>query len=333
MAIKCYLLSSRIRQINHTYYSLDDDTDVELFYNLDECTHELYNIMRKTFVYEVEVQPEDIFECDKHYLKATSFKIIELVDLKSIISLLNFSSQTLKEIYRIFNGEASKAELVYTYKKAVQGAIQWTDIEQIKFLAIISQTRIELPPVIISNSFGMSLIRLLEFYNRPYQVDPLSYNSGYLLNRAICEALKGRNKFEYIENEDCEILMYDMTSFLKLVATRKLTQNQFEYCCMYSPFLTTADKKKFVNTALRANYEIPHEGRHLFFPEIIFKHESWVTELKTKYLDNDYARARLLLLGYKLKDYNYHHSYWATNIENARRIFKNENYQYIELDD
>ena len=142
MAIKCYLLSSRIRQLNHTYYSLDDDTDVELFYNLDECTHELYNIIRKTFVYEVEVQPEDIFECDKHYLKATSFKIIELVDLKSIISLLNFSSQTLKEIYRIFNGEASKAELVYTYKKAVQGAIQWTDIEQIKFLAIISQTRI-----------------------------------------------------------------------------------------------------------------------------------------------------------------------------------------------
>lgn len=127
--------------------------------------------------------------------------------------------------------------------------------------------------------------------------------------------------------------MSDVSSFLKLVASRKLTQNQFEYCCMYSPFLIIADKKKFVNTALRANYEIPHEGRRLFFPEIIFKHPSWVTELNAKHLDNDYARARLLLLGYKLKDYNYQHSYWATNIEKARRIFKNYEYQYIELDD
>ena len=33
------------------------------------------------------------------------------------------------------------------------------------------------------------------------------------------EAALGSKRFEYIENEDCEILMYDMTSFLKLVAT------------------------------------------------------------------------------------------------------------------
>ena len=173
-------------------------------------------------------------------------------------------------------------------------------------------------------------MRAYEFYGREYEFDS---NHKPFFKVFEAEAALGSKRFEYIENEDCEILMYDMTSFLKLVATRKLTQNQFEYCCMYSPFLTTADKKKFVNTALRANYEIPHEGRHLFFPEIIFKHKSWVTELKTKHLDNDYARARLLLLGYKLKDYNYQHSYWATNIENARRIFKNDEYQYIELDD
>ena len=325
MAIKCYLLSSRIRQLNHTYYSLDDDTDVELFYNLDECTHELYNIMRKTFVYEVEVQPEDIFECDKHYLKATSFKIIELVDLKSIISLLNFSSQTLKEIYRIFNGEASKAELVYTYKKAVQGAIQWTDIEQIKFLAIISQTRIELPPVIISNSFGMSLIRLLEFYNRPYQVDPLSYNSGYLLNRAICEALKGRNKFEYIENEPIEKLIKNK-NFYQMIANRKLTQKQFEEYCEY---MFTEERTIYYGShAIAAGYKILPKYKRHFYPYLIYSDPEMALELLNK---RNLTRTEVNYFyekNYKIGNYNFS----SDKVKETKSIFlKDEDYKYIEV--
>ena len=325
MAIKCYLLSSRIRQLNHTYYSLDDDTDVELFYNLDECTHELYNIMRKTFVYEVEFQPEDIFECDKHYLKATSFKIIELVDLKSIISLLNFSSQTLKEIYRIFNGEASKAELVYTYKKAVQGAIQWTDIEQIKFLAIISQTRIELPPVIISNSFGMSLIRLLEFYNRPYQVDPLSYNSGYLLNRAICEALKGRNKFEYIENEPIEKLIKNK-NFYQMIANRKLTQKQFEEYCEYK--LNNRNENVLRVLSVAAGYKILPKYKELFYPFVIYQDPELVKDIMLRNIRYNLAARLFFNKGYKIKGIDYENRI-SDSIKTAKTIFMKNNYKYI----
>lgn len=53
--IKCYLVSNKALQLNHTYYSFDEFTDVELFYKLEECTHLLDDLYKKTFVYEVEV--------------------------------------------------------------------------------------------------------------------------------------------------------------------------------------------------------------------------------------------------------------------------------------
>ena len=55
--IKCYLVSNKALQLNHTYYSFDEFTDVELFYKLEECTHLLDDLDTKTFVYEVEVKP------------------------------------------------------------------------------------------------------------------------------------------------------------------------------------------------------------------------------------------------------------------------------------
>ena len=141
--IKCYLVSNKALQLNHTYYSFDEFTDVELFYKLEECTHLLDDLYKKTFVYEVEVKPEDVIECENSYLCATSFKITEHIDLKTIINLLNFSTQTLKEIDRIFNGEATKGELVYKYKKAFESNKIWTEAAQVKFLAILNQTRAE----------------------------------------------------------------------------------------------------------------------------------------------------------------------------------------------
>jgi hypothetical protein len=123
-----------------------------------------------------------------------------------------------------------------------------------------------------------------------------------------------------------------MSNFLKLVVSRKLSQSQFEDCCRLIPFLITTDKKNFVRNALRANYEIPHDCRYLFFPEIILKHPSWVIDLKAKHLQSAYEKDRLLLIGYKIKDYNYT-SYYHPFIEIARQIFKNDYYQYIELND
>lgn len=143
----------------------------------------------------------------------------------------------------------------------------------------------------------------------------------------------GSKRFEYIDNVDSEVLMSDMLIFSKLLSARKLSQSQFEDCCNLLPFLTTNDKRRFVNFSLKANYEIPQNCRYLFLPEIIFKHPNWVTELKAKHLGSTYEKDRLLLLGYKIKDYNSTASYYHPLIENARKIFKNDNYQYIEVNE
>ena len=271
-----------------------------------------------------------MFYIDKKGLRALKFQIVEEVNILDWIEASSLKDRIKSYLKSICKGSVPQDKILEFYNKTIINPTALLTTAQIfKLHAILSQKKYELPTRVITNG-NKSYLRAYEFYGREYEFDS---NHKPFFKTFEAEASLGSKTFEYIENEDTEILMSDVSSFLKLVASRKLTQNQFEYCCMYSPFLIIADKKKFVNTALRANYEIPHEGRRLFFPEIIFKHPSWVTELNAKHLDNDYARARLLLLGYKLKDYNYQHSYWATNIENARRIFKNYEYQYIELDD
>ena len=323
------MFSEKARMVNNIYYGIVEyDNSNCIYYNITDYDFALLKL--NTFVYKVEVDSNDVYSLTPSHVSAIKYRVKEEVNILDWIEASSLKDRTKSHLKSICNGSVPQDKVLEFYDKTIITPTALLTTAQIfKLHAILSQKKYELPTRVITNG-NKSYLRAYEFYGREYEFDS---NHKPFFKVFEAEAALGSKRFEYIENEDCEILMYDMTSFLKLVATRKLTQNQFEYCCMYSPFLTTADKKKFVNTALRANYEIPHEGRHLFFPEIIFKHPNWVTELKTKHLDNDYARARLLLLGYKLKDYNYHHSYWATNIENARRIFKNDEYQYIELDD
>ena len=329
MFIDCYLLSKMARKIDHVYYTSYDYMFGEFFYfDLGLCN--LDNIRFNTYPYKVRIDSNDVFYIDKKGLRALKFQIVEEVNILDWIEASSLKDRIKSYLKSICKGSVPQDKILEFYNKTIiNPTVLLTTAQIFKLHAILSQKKYELPTRVITNG-NKSYLRAYEFYGREYEFDS---NHKPFFKTFEAEASLGSKTFEYIENEDTEILMSDVSSFLKLVASRKLTQNQFEYCCMYSPFLIIADKKKFVNTALRANYEIPHEGRRLFFPEIIFKHPSWVTELNAKHLDNDYARARLLLLGYKLKDYNYQHSYWATNIENARRIFKNYEYQYIELDD
>lgn len=329
MFIDCYLLSKMARKIDHVYYTSYDYMFGEFFYfDLGLCN--LDNIRFNTYPYKVRIDSNDVFYIDKKGLRALKFQIVEEVNILDWIEASSLKDRIKSYLKSICKGSVPQDKILEFYNKTIINPTALLTTAQIfKLHAILSQKKYELPTRVITNG-NKSYLRAYEFYGREYEFDS---NHKPFFKTFEAEASLGSKTFEYIENEDTEILMSDESSFLKLVASRKLTQNQFEYCCMYSPFLIIADKKKFVNTALRANYEIPHEDRRLFFPEIIFKHPSWVTELNAKHLDNDYARARLLLLGYKLKDYNYQHSYWATNIENARRIFKNYEYQYIELDD
>lgn len=329
MFIDCYLLSNIARKIDHIYYTDYDYMFGEFFYfDLSICS--LSNVRFNTFPYKVRIGSNDVFYITKQGLRAIKFQIVEEVSTLDWIDAAPLKDRTKSHLKSICNGTAPAVKVLDSYNSIVGIPISLLTKTQIfKLHAILSQKKYELPILTPSNGHR-GYLRAYEFYSRDY-VFALNYNSA--LKSYDTEAILGSKRFEYIESEDCEALMSDMLIFSKLLLTRKLTQKQFEDCCILLPFLTTNDKRKFVNFALRANYEIPHDCRHLFFPEIIFKHPNWVTELKAKHLSNTYEKARLLLLGYKIKDYNSTTSYYQPLIENARQIFKNDNYQYIELND
>lgn len=323
--IKCYLVSNKALQLNHTYYSFDEFTDVELFYKLEECTHLLDDLYKKTFVYEVEVKPEDIIECENSYLCATSFKITEHIDLKTIINLLNFSTQTLKEIDRIFNGEATKGELVYKYKKAFESNKIWTEAAQIKFLAILSQTRVELPAINISNFNGVGFIRLLEFYNKPYEVNPRFHSGGYVVNAARREALKGNNKFEYIENEPIDSLI-KRKNFYQLLVNRKLTQKQFEEYCEYK--MNHTDEAVLSALAVSVGYKILPKYKKLFYPYVIYQDPELVKDIILSEECSNFAIKLFFDKGYKIFGIDYEKGQFNI-VKNAKSIFTKDEYKYI----
>lgn len=324
--IKCYLVSNKALQLNHTYYSFDEFTDVELFYKLEECTHLLDDLYKKTFVYEVEVKPEDVIECENSYLCATSFKITEHIDLKTIINLLNFSTQTLKEIDRIFNGEATKGELVYKYKKAFESNKIWTEAAQVKFLAILSQTRVELPSITISNYNSVNLIRLLEFYNKPYEVTPVFHSGGYVANAARREALKGSNKFEYIEDEPIDRLV-KRKNFYQMLANRKLTQKQFEEYCEYK--MNHIEESVLSALAVSVGYKILPEYRKLFYPFVLYHGVENCLDLIDKESKSSEPLYALFYCGYKFKNFDYSSMPWNKEVSEAKTIFQN-GFKYIE---
>lgn len=324
--IKCYLVSNKALQLNHTYYSFDEFTDVELFYKLEECTHLLDDLYKKTFVYEVEVKPEDVIECENSYLCATSFKITEHIDLKTIINLLNFSTQTLKEIDRIFNGEATKGELVYKYKKAFESNKIWTEAAQVKFLAILSQTRVELPSITISNYNSVNLIRLLEFYNKPYEVTPVFHSGGYVANAARREALKGSNKFEYIEDEPIDRLV-KRKNFYQMLANRKLTQKQFEEYCEYK--MNHIEESVLSALAVSVGYKILPKYKKLFYPFVLYHGVENCLDLIDKESKSSEPLYALFYCGYKFKNFDYSSMPWNKEISEAKTIFQN-GFKYIE---
>lgn len=323
--IKCYLVSNKALQLNHTYYSFDEFTDVELFYKLEECTHLLDDLYKKTFVYEVEVKPEDIIECENSYLCATSFKITEHIDLKTIINLLNFSTQTLKEIDRIFNGEATKGELVYKYKKAFESNKIWTEAAQVKFLAILSQTRVELPPITISNYNSVNFIRLLEFYNKPYEVTPVFHSGGYVKSVARREVLKGSNKFEYIENEPIDKLV-KRKNFYQWLRNRKLTQKQFEEYCEYK--MNHTDEAVLSALAISVGYKILPKYKKLFYPYVIYQDPELVKDIILSEECSNFAIKLFFDKGYKIFGIDYEKGQFNI-VKNAKSIFTKDEYKYI----
>lgn len=322
MAIKCYLYSNRTRQINHKYYSLSTDRDVRLFLDLKQDTAYFGKIENKAFVYEVEVEPEDVIECAYSYLKATAFRIRNRVDFRTVANEMAIVAQTRNKVNLILDGNIEKDEMLALYKKYMsKRPINLSHSEQMKFLAILNQTKYELPYL---DPIYFVHIRLFEDCKIPYSL-PESYRDSYNIKR---ELLFGSNIFESHKNLSNEKIKnyYEIAT---LIQTRKLSQNQFEEAIQnMQEIIKNTD---FREVAVAAGYKIPYKYRELFYPYIIYQNPELVLDSVVDYRDPRTCKELLFDKGYKFKDWQYTEQRHIL-AEQARKIFlKDSNYKIIEI--
>lgn len=319
MLIKCYLYSNRTRQINHKYYSLSTDREIRLFLDLNQDTAYFGKIENKAFVYEVEVKSEDIIECTYSYLRATAFRIKNRVNFRLVVNEMSVVTQTINKINSILDGDIEEEELFALYKKYIaKRPASLTNSEQMKFLAILNQTKYELP-CLTPHYFVQ--IRLLEDCNIPYSL-PESYKSSDWVR----ETLLGSS---YFENYKLSIKKFKSVSEISLlIQTRKLTQSQFEEI--------TRNKQEIVkNTSLgeiavAAGYKILPKYKELFYPYVIYQNPELVLDLVDEYGEVRTCKELLFDKGYKFKGWK-NTDQRHTLAEEARNIFANSDYKIIEI--
>lgn len=319
MFIKCYLYSNRTRQINHKYYSLSTDRNIRLFHDLKQDTAYFERLENKAFVYEVEVEHEDVIECTYSYLRATAFRIKHRVDFRTVANEMSIVTQTINKINSILDGDIEEEELFALYKKYMEKRpYSLTHSEQMKFLAILNQTKYELPCL---QPFYFVQIRLLEDCKIPYSL-PESYKSSDWTR----EVLLGSS---YFENYRLSIKKFKSVSEISLlIQTRKLTQSQFEEI--------TRNKKEIVkNTSLgeiavAAGYKILPKYKELFYPYVIYQNPELVLDLVEEYGEVRTCKELLFDKGYKFKGWKYTEQR-HTLAEQARNIFANSDYKIIEI--
>lgn len=320
MIIKAYLYSNRTRQLNHKYYSLSTDRDTRLFHDLKQDTSYFGKIENKAFVYEVEVESEDISECTYSYLRATAFRIKNRVDFRTVSNEMSIVTQTRNKINSILDGNIEKEELFALYKKYMaKRPFSLSHSEQMKFLAILNQTKYELP-CLTPHYFVQ--IRLLEDCKIPYSL-PESYKSSDWTR----EVLLGSS---YFENYKLSVKKFKSVSEISLlIQTRKLTQSQFEEITRNKQEIVK--NTSLVEIAVAAGYKIPYKYRELFYPYVIYQNPESVLDLVMEYGETRTCKELLFDKGYKFKGWKYTEQR-HTLAEQARRIFLNDNdYKVIEI--
>lgn len=94
MKIKCYLFTNMARQLNHTYYSLENNKFLYFYHNLIDFHNEVNRLVMRPFVYEVEVEPKTILSCDYFGLVATEFKTIREVEFSELVNTYPLTTRT-----------------------------------------------------------------------------------------------------------------------------------------------------------------------------------------------------------------------------------------------
>ena len=322
MIIKAYLYSNRTRQLNHKYYSLSTDRDIRLFLDLNQDTAYFSKLENKAFVYEVEVETKDVIECAYSYLKATAFRIKNRVDFRTVANEMSIVTQTINKISSILDGNIEEEELFALYKKYMsKRPISLSSAEQMKFLAILNQTKYELPYL---DPIYFVHIRLFEDCKIPYSL-PESYTDSLNIKR---EFLFGSNIFESHKSLSNEKFK-NYGEIATLIQTRKLSQIQFEEAIQnMQEIIKNTD---FKEVAVAAGYKIPYKYRELFYPYVIYQNPELVLDLVEKYGEVRTCKELLFDKGYKFKGWKYTEQR-HTLAEQARKIFsKDSNYKIIEI--
>lgn len=133
------------------------------------------------------------------------------------------------------------------------------------------------------------------------------------------------------ENRNSKDFFSQAPDVFNLIENRKFTQREFEECCKKVIWLLNEDDKtKFVRASLVANYNIPIVHRDIYVVAQMLKYPELVTKLTRNNIGDPSCISRLLMLGYKIKGKDYKGKY--ISILNARKIMRNDDYKYIEIE-
>lgn len=329
MLIKGYLFIGVAKQLNHTYYTLGQNKWSKFYYKLSDGLNDKSeeDFRFRPFVYEVELDPEDIFNVSFYYLEATKFKVTRLVSFAEIVKVSELSSRTRNELNAILSGTADKNKVIQQYRKSFTKEYSGlSKVERYKFLAIVSQKHYELPLITISRYRHLYYVRLLEFYNRSHDTSFVGFASSSL-ERYNREKLYGSREFETLTNITMNEISKNFNLKL-LLQTRKLPQERFDEYCEY--MLEEKDSIYQVEECVAAGYEVPPKYKEQFYPYTIYSN----TELSLDSIDTDKVQSGslisifLLRNGYKIRDLDYNDRRFDT-IKKAREIFSKNEYKYI----
>lgn len=323
MAIKCYLFTNVARQLNHTYYSLENNKFLYFYHNLIDFHNEVNKIVINSFVYEVEIEPKTILSCNYLGLTATEFKAIREVEFSELVNVFQLTTRTKNEINSILNGTAELSKVVSLYKRIFQKS-KWdlSKAEQFKLLAILNQNHYELPTINITWVYQIPYVKILKFFNKPYSTD---INDSSVLHKIKREELYGSKKFE----TGIELPMKELICHINLkqyIETRKLSQEQFEEYCEY---MFHEERTMFYTShAVAAGYKILPKYKKHFYPYLIYSDPEMALELLNK---RNLTRTEVNYFyekNYKIGDYNFS----SDKVKETKAIFlKDDDYKYIEV--
>lgn len=328
MLITCYAFSDRTLQVGHTYYSIGMGT--EFYFELE--LYEDFCYFDSPFVYEVKIDTDKILYCDNKSIRSIEYKISREIRFEEYITKFkNLSKNELRELLNILNGNIAEKEAIAIYTSIINKDIyKITRLEQLKFFAILNQENYKLPKVEFKKRFQIDYyIRLLTFYNKPYNVALTDSTKITDFRREfIKQKIMGLSVFEVISDQTPEKFAYNY--FLDdYILNRQITQEQFErLCSLYKRDILTFNFR-VKTAAILAGYKILPEYRELFYPFVLYHGVEYCLYLIEKEPKNNDLLYVLFYCGYKFKNFDYSNIPWKKEVTDAKTIFQN-GFKYIE---